>query len=248
MLRSRVLSPVALVIVISGLALAEAACSSAPPEQALLTNFFRAARVRDNTTLGNIAAVNFNPRTEGTVENFEVVAVAPEQRRPVELRALMDEEAKAAEDEAAFTRQSEQFQQANREAINRVAKAERARQPVSGQDAAVQASIAKWRTEQAQYSRRLSDARSRLARERGLAVSSLTPPGRPDVDVSKMMDVELVTKQVTVDAQVRTPEGQTVPRTLLFTFMRAVGNEGGQVREGRWLITDLQQQASTPTS
>lgn len=247
MLRSRVLSPVALVLVIFGLALAEAACTSAPPEQVLLTNFFRAARVRDNTTLGNIAAVNFNPRTEGTVENFEVVAVGPEQRRPVEIRALMDEEAKAVEDEAAFTRQSQEFQKANRDAINRVAKAESARQPVRGEDAAVQASIARWRTEQAQYSRRLSDARGRLARERGLAVSSLTPPGRPDVDVSKM-EVELVTKQVTVEAQVRTPEGQTVPRTLIFTFMRAVGNEGGQAREGRWLITGLQQQASTPTS
>src|SRR5688572_20461153 len=115
MFRSRALSPVALVILISGLILAEAACSGAPPEQVLLTNFFRASRVRDNTTLGNIAAVNFNPRTEGTVENFEVVAVGPEQRRPVEIRALMDEEAKAAEEEAAFTRQTQEFQNANRE-------------------------------------------------------------------------------------------------------------------------------------
>ncbi len=247
MFRSRALSPVALVILISGLTLAEAACSGAPPEQVLLTNFFRAARVRDNTTLGNIAAVNFNPRTEGTVENFEVVAVGPEQRRPVEIRALMDEEAKAAEEEAAFTRQTQQFQSAHREAINRVTKAESARQPVRGDDAAVQASIAKWRTEQAQHSRRLSDIRTRLGRERNFAVSSLTPPGRPDVDVSNVK-VEVVTKEVTVDAQVRTPEGQTVPRTLVFTFMRAVGTEGGQAREGRWLITGIQQQASTPTS
>jgi hypothetical protein len=67
------------------------------------------------------------------------------------------------------------------------------------------------------------------------------------VDVSNVK-VELVTKEVTVDAQVRTPEGPTAPRTLVFTFMRAVGTEGGQAREGRWLITGLQQQASTPTS
>jgi hypothetical protein len=94
----------------------------------------------------------------------------------------------------------------------------------------------------------LSDARTRLTRERNQAVGSLTPPGQPDVDVSNM-DVELVTKEVTVNAQVRTPEGQTVPRTIVFTFQRAVGNTGGQTREGRWIITGLQQPgAAAPTS
>jgi len=244
---SRAHSPVSPVLVVFGLVLLEIACSSAPPEQQLLINFFRAARVRDNTTLANISAVNFNPRTEGTVEEFDVVSVGPEQRRPIQIRALMDEEAKAKEEEAAFTKKQAEFQAANREAILRVAKAESSRQPVTGADVAVQASIAKWRTEQAQYSRRLSDVRTRLTRERNQAVSSLTPPGQPDVDVSNM-DVELVAKEVTVNAQVRTPEGQTVPRTLVFTFQRAVGNTGGQTREGRWIITGLQQQAGTPTS
>ena len=247
MIRSRP-SPAVLVTLVMSLGMFEAACTSAPPEQQLLINFFRAARVRDNTTLGNIAAVNFNPRTEGTVENFEIVSVGPEQRRPVGIRALMDEEAKAKEDEAAFTRQQAEFQNTNREAISRVAKAESEQQPVRGPDAAVQASLAKWRTEQAQYSRRVSDARMRLTRERGQAASSLTPPGQPDVDVSNM-EVELVSKAVTVNAQVRTPEGQTVPRTLVFTFQRAVGRTGEQTREGRWLIVGLQQQPSgTPTS
>jgi hypothetical protein len=246
--RSRAHSLLSLVVVGFGLVLFEIACSSAPPEQQLLINFFRAARVRDNTTLGNIAAVNFNPRTEGTVEDFEIVSVSPEQRRPIQIRALMDEETRAREDEAAFSRKQAEFQTANREAISRVAKAESARQPVTGADAAVQASITKWRTEQAQYSRRLSDARTRLTRERSQAVGSLTPPGQPDVDVSNM-DVELITKEVTVNAQVRTPEGQTTPRTFVFTFQRAVGNSGGQTREGRWIITALQQPgAAAPTS
>jgi hypothetical protein len=244
---SRAHSLVSLVIAVIGLAFFEAACSSAPPEQVLLTNFFRAARVRDNTTLGNIAAVTFNPRTEGTVEDFEIVAVAPEQRRPTQIRALMDEEAKAREEEEAFGRKRVEFQNANQDAINRVAKAESARQPVRGTDAEVLASLTRLRTEQAEHSRRLSDVRTRLSRERNQAVSSLTRPGQPDVDISNV-DVELVSKQVTVNAQVRTPEGQTVPRTLIFTFQRAAANEGGQAREGRWLITSLQQQGSTPTS
>ena len=248
MSNSRAHSLVSLVLVVVSLALFEIACSSAPPEQQLLINFFRAARVRDNTTLGNISAVTFNPRTEGTVEDFDIVSVSPEQRRPVQIRALVDEEVKAREEEAAFSKKQAEFQTANREAIGRVAKAESARQPVSGADAAVQASITKWRAEQAQYSKRVSDARTRLTRERGQAVSSLTPPGQPDVDVSNM-DVELVTKEVTVNAQVRTPDGQTAPRTLVFTFQRAVGNAGGQTREGRWIITGLQQPgAAAPTS
>jgi hypothetical protein len=243
---SRARSLVSLGLVMS-LGIFEAACTSAPPEQQLLINFFRAARVRDNTTLGNIAAVNFNPRTEGTVEDFAIVSVSPEQRRPVQIRALIDEEAKAREEEAAFTKKQAEFQTANRDAIGRVAKAESASQPVRGADVAVQASLTKWRSEQAQYARRLSDVRTRLTRERSMAVSSLTPPGQRDVDVSNM-DVELVTKEVTVNAQVRSPEGQTIPRTLVFTFQRAAGTGGGQTREGRWLIVGLQQPGGAPTS
>lgn len=247
MARSRAQSLVALLFLASGFAVIEAACGGAPPEQQLLANFFRAARVRDNTTLGNIAAVNFNPRTEGTVEDFEIVTVGPEQRRPVEIRALLDEEAKAKEEEAEFARRSAEFQTANREAITRVAKAESARQPVGGADAAVLASLTSWRMEQAQHSRRLSDVRTKLSRARSQVVSSLTPPGQPDVDISSM-DAELVTKEVTVNAQVRTPEGQTVPRTIVFTFQRAVARDGDQTREGRWLITGLQQQGAPPAS
>jgi hypothetical protein len=114
--------PVALLL--ACFAALDAACGSGSAERQLLTNFFRAARLHDNTVLANIATVTFNPRTEGTVENFEVVSVA-------------------------------------------------------------------------------SDPRG---------------------------------KTVTVNARVRTPDGQTVPRTIVFTLERA--SEGG---DGRWLITGLQQ-------
>ena len=238
---------VRLLLLLLALTLADIACGASSPEQQLLNNFFRASRVRDNTTLANIAAVSFNPRSDGTVDDFEVVSVGGEQTRPVELKALMDEEAKARADEAEFSKRRVEFQNANQQALQRVAKAESARQPVRGADAAVLASLTKWREEQAQHSRRLSDVRTRLSRERSMAVNSLTPPGQPDVDLSGM-DVRLVSKAVTVNAQVRTPEGQTVPRTMVFTFQRAVGTRNGETREGRWMITGLQQQASTPTS
>ena len=95
MLRSRARSRVLIVAVLAGLTLVEAACGSSSPEAQLLNNFFRAARVRDNTTLANISAVSFNPRTEGTVEDFEVVSVGPERGVAVQISALADEEAKA---------------------------------------------------------------------------------------------------------------------------------------------------------
>jgi hypothetical protein len=218
----------------------DAACGSGSAEQQLLTNFFRAARVRDNTTLANIAAVSFNPRTEGTVETFEVASVGPEQRRSLRIRTLIDEESAAKAAEAAFSKDRLAFQTANQEALQRVVRAESAKQPLRGKDAEVQASLAKYREEQAQHSRKLSDVRTQLSRERSLAVSSLTPPGQPDVDVSSM-DVAILSKQVTVNAQVRTPDGRTMPRMLVFTFERAVGSGGGQTREGRWLITGLRQ-------
>jgi hypothetical protein len=242
MFRSRAHSPVLIVAVLAVLALGEAACGSSSPEAQLLNNFFRAARVRDNTTLANIAAVTFNPRTEGTVEDFEVVDVGAERAVAVDIKALIDEEATAKAEEEAFSRRRIEFQAANKEALQRVAKAESARQEVRGPDAAVLASLTKWREEQAQHSRRLSDVRMRLTRERSMVVNSLTPPGQPDVDVSAVGDLRLVSKPVTINAQVRTPEGQTVPRTIVFTFSRAVGTQAGAAREGRWMITALQMQ------
>src|SRR4051812_12209090 len=87
-----------------------AACGSASPEQQLLNNFFHAARIRDNTVLANIAAVNFNPRTDGTVEQFEVVDVGAETKRALDLTALATPAADAhdeAEAQAAALLQRE---------------------------------------------------------------------------------------------------------------------------------------------
>ena len=122
----------------------------------MLINFFRAARLRDNTTLANIASVAFDPRTDGTVQNFTIAKIGGERR-------------------------------------------------------------------------------TKLTSERATAVGSLTPPGQPDVDLSKM-DVDVISEDVTVKADVHTPDGRTLPKTLVFTLQRAVGTEDGQARSGRWII------------
>jgi hypothetical protein len=233
--RSVILLPVLL-----GFAALPIACGSSSPEEQLLTSFFRAARVRDNQTLSNIAAVTFNPNREGVVENFTVVEMGQEQRRTVDLRELTEAEARAREEEAEFSKRRQEFQASNRDAVDRVAKAQASKQPLRGRDAEFEAELTKWRDEHGEYQRRLSEARARLNSERAQAVGSLTPPGQADVDVSRM-DVELISKDVVVDARVRTPEGELEPRTLVFTFQRAIGREGEETREGRWIITGLQQ-------
>ena len=58
---------------------------SRPPEQQFLTQFFRAARGRDNSTVGKMSAVELDPRTQGTVESFDIENVSPETRTPLTL-------------------------------------------------------------------------------------------------------------------------------------------------------------------
>jgi hypothetical protein len=229
--------------VLAGFALLAAACGSTPPEQQAIGNFFRASRVRDNTTLASLAAVSFDPRTEGTVQDFEVVSAGEEQRRTLQIKQLMQEEDKARQEDAEFAKKKKQYQDANLEAIERVVKAERSKTPVGRKDSEVQAAWTKWREEQAQYSKRLSEARAKHNNERALAVNSLTAPGRDDVDVSNM-DVDLITKQVTVNAQVREPNGATTPKTLVFTLQKAVGKGTGGEQEGRWIITSIRHQGA----
>jgi len=88
-----------------------AACSGSSAEQKLLSDFFRAARLRDSATLSNFATASFEPRTDGVVESFTITSVT-ETSAPLELK----QNAKAVEDakdqkiqqlEAKLTRKNE---------------------------------------------------------------------------------------------------------------------------------------------
>jgi hypothetical protein len=234
---------------IAGIALLDVACGGGSSgEKQVLTNFFRASRVRDNATLANLSAVSFDPRTDGSVQSFDITNVGDEQRRTLQIKQLTQDEEKAKQEDADFAKKKKEYQDANIEAIERVVKAERAGATVRGKDAEVQSAWTKWRDEQSQYQKRLSEARAKLANERALAVNSLTAPGRADVDVSGM-DVDLITKEVTVNAQVKEPNGSTVPKTMVFTLQRAVGKAAdGKTTEGRWIITGIRQQGAAAPS
>ena len=58
-----------------------AGCSS--PEEAVLGQFFAAARLRDTTALASFATIRFDPQIDGIVTDFQVTHAAPEQRRPI---------------------------------------------------------------------------------------------------------------------------------------------------------------------
>jgi hypothetical protein len=237
-----------LAALVGAFALSAIACGGRSSEEQVITNFFRASRVRDNATLANLSAVSFDARTDGTVQDFDIVNIGEEQRRALQIRQLAEEEEKAKQADAEFAKKKREYQDANLEAIERVVKLERSGGTIRGKDAEVQAAWSKWRTEQSQYQKRVSEARAKHSNERALAVNSLTAPGQADVDVSKM-DVELVTKQVTVNAEVRDPNGSTTPKTLVFTMQKAVGKGPEGEVDGRWIITGIRpQQGGAPAT
>ena len=225
-----------------------AACSSPPVEQQLLTQFFRAARVRDNTTLASISAVTLDPRTDGTVTDFKIDSIGMQQHRKLQVQELTQDQDKVRADQVEFTKKMRDFYQSNSIAIDRAMKADQAKQPVRGTDATLLAEWKKWDADSRDLERKLSQARQKAAKERSTAVASLTPPGREDVDVTGM-DVDVITEPVTVTAQVQSPDGKTTARTMVVTLQRSSGKKGDQTVEGRWIIVSIQQQgAAAPQS
>ena len=208
---------------------------SRPPEQQFLTQFFRAARGRDNTTVGRMSAVEIDPRTQGSVEDFEITNVGPETRTPLTFKPLFEAEAKAREEEKAFLKTRIEYQNANIKQIEEVLKLEA--QPDAKFTPAqqkVKAEWDKWREGIASYARGTSTATAAIKRATGVAEASLTQPGQPALD-PRTFEGETIKKDVTVKAEVKSPEGTTTEKTLVVTIERVVG--GG--REGRPIITKI---------
>jgi hypothetical protein len=238
MVRSRVTGTLLIAFLVAPFVVLAIACSRSS-EQQQLSQFFRAARARDNTTLGMMSAVNFDPRERGTVSSFDVMAVSPEQRAPLELKALVEAQRKAREAEAEFAKRKKAYQDANLTAIEQVIKIERdPKGKITPALAPVKAAWDKWREETSFFSKASSGARTALASATGSAEASLSQPGLPPLDPAQF-EGELLTKAVTINAQVQAPNGQTSPKTLVVTMQRVVGKLGGQPREGRWIITQI---------
>lgn len=238
MVPTRLKSSLLALVAIAPFVIVATACSR-PPEQQFLTQFFRAAKARDNTTLALMSAASFDPREQGAVEDFTIATVSEEKKTPLNLKALVEAEQKARDAEKEFAARKKVYQDENLETIEQVLKLERdTKAKLSPAQQAVKTAWDTWRAETGQFAKAVSDARAALSAASGPAKASLTQPGQPDF-VAQDFEGDLVSKDVVVDAQVVSPEGQQAPRKLTVTLERVVGTLKGQAREGRWIITKI---------
>jgi hypothetical protein len=222
-------------------------CSSTP-EQPILNQFFTASRLRDNTTLAGFAAVAFEPNAQGIVTSFDITSVTPEQRTPLALKSLAQAHDAAKAADAEFTKQKDAYQAENLDAIKRVLAAERDQKKLPAKDAEVQAAWSKFLQDGVAVSRRVSDAKRKLASE--MLVADMSINGGPThLDLTRY-DGDMVSKDVSVSAPVKLPSGQTAQKNLVITMQRAV-LRGDKDIVGRWIVTaikDASGSASTPRS
>jgi hypothetical protein len=204
-------------------------------EEKVLDDFFRAARMRDNTTLGNFATVGFDPRTDGVVQNFKVVSVGEERTRPIPLKKYAQELADAKAKDEALSAQKLQYQNANLAVIQRVAK-DPAR--VAAKDKAVADEWAKWTADAAASMKAVSQAQRQLNTNKGIAELSLVRTAA--AENVEAFDGEIVSKDMIIDASVKQPDGATVQKNFKATVSRAkMKNADGSDVVGRWILTGL---------
>ncbi len=226
------------------------ACGSSAPEKGVIDGFFRAARARDNVTLGGIAIVAFDPNQEGIVESYTVMAVGREQTTPLHLKQLAAAHQAAASRDREYSKKMKAYQDANADAVKRVLEAERTNRKPAGRDAAIQAEWNRWRDNQKASSKEVAAATEAMASERGLADVSINNPAfavtfnEPPVDPT-LHEGTIVTKDYTISATVQTPSNEHVKRTLVVTLQKVVlkGEKGARHLvgrpEGRWIITRI---------
>lgn len=209
---------------------------SKPPEQQFLTQFFRAARARDNTTVGRMSAVPLDPRTQGSIDDFSITSIGADERTPLTFKPLFEAEQKAIDEERAFLKTKIEYQNANIKVIEEVLKIEQTNSTAKLTPAQEKVRLEwnKWREGISNHARATASATSAIKTSTGLAETSLTQPGQSALD-PKTFEGETIKKDVVVAATVKTPDGATAQKTLTITISRVAGNG----REGRPIITKI---------
>ncbi len=237
MFRPKVKSVYMLAPMFVAVAILASACSSAPEEN-LVRQFFRASSLRDNQTLANFAIVSFDAKNDGTVAAFKIVSVSPERVEPLKVQDLAKavEEAEAAN--KTFTESKKAYQDKNMEAIDRVLKAQSSGKKLSGGDGKVQAEWEKWQADTANEAKKVSAARTALADARPIAELSLAGGNGATPEIAEM-NGNMVSKDITIDATVKAPDGATSQKQLVMTVQRAVVKTASGERNGKWIITSI---------
>jgi hypothetical protein len=236
--RRFVLTVAAAIAAVSAL-VSTAACSSYSGEQQIIRKYFQANQLRDQSTVGNVATVEFSPTEHGTVQNFTVSSVSEERRRTLNIRQYADEFKKAKADNDAFSKEVNKYQKDNAEEIDRVTRVASQKKPLRGKDAELHASWSKWVADRVEHTHKLTESRRKLASETRVAELSTYNSLKP-IDVTEY-DGELLSKDVTVAAKIRRPSGTVEDRTLVVTMEKA-NLKGPDEREGRWIITSIKEQ------
>jgi len=231
------LTPVLVVLLFSA-----AGCGGSEHDQ-MIRRFFQASAMGDNMTLANIATVSFDPTKDGKAANVSFVSETPVQVKVLKLKDLDKAFKDAQAAEADFSKKMKEFQDKNLDTINRILKVEAAgKGKAAGKDAVVQTEWTKWRDDAKVEQKKVSEARLALAAERKVADLSIT-----DQDVTAGEATE-ETKEVTVSANVATPNGQKVSKNLVLTLQRVVVKLADKTVDGRWMITGLKEAAGGKTS
>ena len=109
-------------------------------------------------------------------------------------------------------------------------------------DAEVQATWSKFVQDGAAVSRKVSEAKRKLASESGLVDLSINGGSNTPIDITKH-EGELVSKDVTINAVVKLPSGETAPKTFVVTMQRAVLKADREIT-GRWIIAAIKDAAA----
>ena len=218
------------------------ACSSPnASEENLVRQFFRASGLRDNQTLANFATVSFEPKTEGTVTDFEVTAVSPERTEPLRVIELSKAVTEAEAANKAFNEKKKTYQDANIEAIDRVLKAESAGRKLAGKDAQIQAEWTKWRDESGAEAKKLSAARAALSDARPIAELSLHGQlRRADADGRRAQRHARVEGHHGEAPRSRAPTARRAEKNLRDDgAARGREERRSGERQGKWIITGV---------
>ncbi len=220
------------------------ACSGAA-EKPTLDNFFRASKMRDNTTLANIAVVAFDPKTAGVVDSYSVVSVGEEQVQPLRLKELakVHDDAKKADEE--FTKKKYAYQEQHVDEINALQKGAGQKGSKVKLSPEFQTAWSKWVEDTKASAKAVSDANEKLNAESSIANISVFNPMNP-VDATQY-DGEMATKVYTISAKIITPDNQHVTKTLTITMQQA-RLKGDKPITGKWVITKIAEEGGGKTS
>ncbi len=180
--------------------------------------------------------MSFDPKTEGSVSKFTIISVSEPTIEPMKFQALSKalEDAQAADKE--FSDRKKAYQDSHSDDLKRVLAAEAANKKATGKDAAIQAEWTKWREDSNASVKKVSDARSALNNAAPIAEMSLGNPNGPTPDLSKA-EGQIETKEVSIDATVKAPDGSSSQKKYLVTMQRAVTKNPDKV--GKWIFTAI---------